>query len=64
MQNPTLKLWLAFCALLPLGIFLLISASYKPPESLLHSQSDRLYLRWVFYCRMRDNLFLPGIMRV
>ena len=36
MQNPTLKLWLAFCALLPLGIFLLISASYQPPESLLH----------------------------
>ncbi len=35
MQNPILKLWLAFCALLPFGIFLLIGASYKPPESLL-----------------------------
>lgn len=36
MPNPILKLWLAFCALLPLGIFLLIGASYKPPESLLY----------------------------
>lgn len=36
MPNPILKLWLAFCALLPLGIFLLIGASYKPPETLLH----------------------------
>ncbi|MBO9494180.1 DUF4040 domain-containing protein [Thalassotalea sp. G20_0] len=54
MHNPTLKLWLAFCALLPLGIFLLISASYKPPESLL-------YWPWIPSLGIDFSLRLDGL---
>ncbi|WP_299725840.1 hydrogen gas-evolving membrane-bound hydrogenase subunit E [uncultured Endozoicomonas sp.] len=54
MQNPILKLWLAFCTLLPLGIFLLIGASYKPPESLF-------YWSWIPSLDINFSLRLDGL---
>lgn len=54
MQSPILKLWLAFCALLPLGIFLLIGTSYKPPESLF-------YWPWIPSLDIQFSLRLDGL---
>ncbi|WP_201772508.1 hydrogen gas-evolving membrane-bound hydrogenase subunit E [Endozoicomonas elysicola] len=54
MPNPILKLWLAFCTLLPLGIFLLIGASYKPPETLL-------YWPWIPSLDIPFSLRLDGL---
>lgn len=54
MQNPILKLWLAFCALLPLGIVILIGTHYKPSETLL-------YWPWIPSLDIQLSLRLDGL---